>query len=588
MINPGDSIDDFELLTELGKGSFATVFLARQTSMQRLVALKVSVDHGMEAQTLAQLDHPNIVRVYDQRKAVDFDLQLLYMQYLEGGTLLDAAQWLFNRTGEVQLTGKSLVRAIDNAIVERGASPNYDSTFRKQLIESTWDQAVFRIGHALAEALDYAHGRGVLHRDIKPANVLIGSDCTMRLADFNISSASSVEGTSKFGGSLAYMSPEQIRAFNPDDDFSSEQLDERCDIFSLGVMLFQLLKGRLPFSNHSKSRSSNGLNEMIDERQSNETRDRVCGLLANHSRLLQTTLMKCIEPDVNDRHASAKTLATQLKIGLDPGAERMLYPSSTSWSYKFRNWFYVTCFIVALIANGLAAAFITTFHFHDTIPDEFQSSYMAVQRVINSIAFPLAAILFVLLTLVVHRALRARKLGKPAPIEDQMLAISRNLSAGHLQAAICGLEWVAAGILYPLILGLLGVALGAPAWINFIASHTLAGVAITTLTFFAISWFSVTTWLPALLQDSYSDESVAAAVSGLNQLLIRIPIYQVLAGSIPLLAVTLLIIFSDLLEEGRFSLIVISIFGLFAIPLVLFGGNRIRMACEKLLLVLRS
>ena len=133
LINPGDKIDDFELLTELGKGSFATVFLARQTSMQRLVALKVSVDHGMEAQTLAQLDHPNIVRVFDQRKVDELNLQLLYMQYLEGGTLLDAAQWLFNRPGQIKLDGRSLVKAIDHAVTNRGASPNYESHFRKHL-----------------------------------------------------------------------------------------------------------------------------------------------------------------------------------------------------------------------------------------------------------------------------------------------------------------------------------------------------------------------------------------------------------------------------------------------------------------------
>ena len=83
LIGVGDKLDDFELVAELGKGSFATVYLARQISMQRMVALKVSEDHGMEAQTLAQLDHRNIVRVYDQRRENSYNLHLLYMQYLE-------------------------------------------------------------------------------------------------------------------------------------------------------------------------------------------------------------------------------------------------------------------------------------------------------------------------------------------------------------------------------------------------------------------------------------------------------------------------------------------------------------------------
>ncbi len=83
----GQKLDDFELISAVGKGAFATVFLARQCSMQRLVALKVSNDRGFEPQTLAQLDHPHIVRVFDQRHLADRKMRLLYMQYVPGGTL---------------------------------------------------------------------------------------------------------------------------------------------------------------------------------------------------------------------------------------------------------------------------------------------------------------------------------------------------------------------------------------------------------------------------------------------------------------------------------------------------------------------
>ncbi len=86
-LDVGQQIDDFDLLTRLGHGAFATVFLARQQSMQRIVALKVSADRGNEPQTMAQLDHPHIVRVYDQRRLPDRKLRLLYMQYIPGGTL---------------------------------------------------------------------------------------------------------------------------------------------------------------------------------------------------------------------------------------------------------------------------------------------------------------------------------------------------------------------------------------------------------------------------------------------------------------------------------------------------------------------
>ncbi|MET8877755.1 hypothetical protein ABZW16_38080, partial [Nocardia sp. NPDC004604] len=101
-IQIGQRIDDFDLLTGLGSGAFARVFLARQRSLQRLVAVKISADHGTEPQTLAQLDHDYIVRVFDQRLLGSEDardpamrrLRLLYMQFLPGGTLLGVLRWL--------------------------------------------------------------------------------------------------------------------------------------------------------------------------------------------------------------------------------------------------------------------------------------------------------------------------------------------------------------------------------------------------------------------------------------------------------------------------------------------------------------
>ena len=88
-IQPGDTLDDFQLLSTLGSGAFARVFLARQKSMERMVALKVSTHAGSEPQTLAQLDHPHIVRVYDQRTVTDPPAKLLYMEVVSGGTLQD-------------------------------------------------------------------------------------------------------------------------------------------------------------------------------------------------------------------------------------------------------------------------------------------------------------------------------------------------------------------------------------------------------------------------------------------------------------------------------------------------------------------
>ena len=171
-LDVGQQIDDFDLLVRLGKGSFGSVFLARQVSMQRLVALKITRDRGVEPQTLAQLDHPHIVRVYDQRHLPERRLQLMYMQHVPGGTLQDVLETVQEQS-PTERSGKSLLKSVDQSLEKHGQSP-VDSSTRQKLTAFTWPEAVCWLGARLAEALDYAHGRGVLHRDVKPANVLVG------------------------------------------------------------------------------------------------------------------------------------------------------------------------------------------------------------------------------------------------------------------------------------------------------------------------------------------------------------------------------------------------------------------------------
>ena len=242
-------MDDFDLLTGLGAGAFARVFLARQVSMQRLVAVKISADHGSEPQTLARLDHDYIVRIFDQRVLAQQRLKLLYMQFLPGGTLLGVLRWV-RATPVEQRNGQLLLDAVDAAMEEKGEIRPSDSSVREEIASLTWPETVAWLGRRLAEALDYANSRGVLHRDLKPANVLLTAEGVPKLADFNISYSRNTAGTSPvayFGGSLSYMSPEQLEACHPHRPGTAADLDTRADIFSLGVVLWELLTGAKPF-----------------------------------------------------------------------------------------------------------------------------------------------------------------------------------------------------------------------------------------------------------------------------------------------------------------------------------------------------
>ncbi|MEM9410400.1 MAG: serine/threonine-protein kinase [Planctomycetota bacterium] len=585
LIQVGDSIDDFELLAELGKGSFATVFLARQTSMQRLVALKVSSDHGLEAQTLAQLDHPHIVRVYDQRKVQQHNLQLLYMQYLDGGTLLDVLEKSLDaQSGE--LNGSFFVNAVDQAVIARGGSPSYESPIRKAYMESNWEQTIARIGYHLSLALDYAHRMGVLHRDIKPANVLIGNDCSVKLADFNISSADTVIGESKFGGSLAYMSPEQIRAFSSEDNFSPNQLNGQSDLYSLGVMLYQLLRGELPFFAMSKSRSPGGLTNMISERT--QSIERIDASLINRSPILRIALVRSLQPAIERRVGTAKELANQFKIALDPEVENFLFPGRKHWSILLHRHFYFACIAVSLIFNALAAIFVFNFNLLDSVPEPFHGRFWNVQAIINGIVFPLAFVIFYFLTKSVAKTIQ-QCFGPSAPTDESVgLAMDQTLSAGHIQAVICGSLWLVAGFIYPIVLTRMGCELTRSDWLDFVASHVLAGIAITAQTFFVTTYLSLRIWLPVLIQKTLTTTVIKRIVSGLNRIIRLTPVYQMLAISVPLLAMALLILFGEVMTGSKFPLTVISLFGLLTIPVVLWGGNHVHAICERLLVVFRG
>ncbi|HSG71987.1 MAG TPA: serine/threonine-protein kinase, partial [Planctomycetaceae bacterium] len=229
----GQTLDDFDLLMPLGEGAFAQVFLARQISMQRLVALKISEAKGEEHKTLAQLDHPHIVRVFSQTVLEDRAIRLLYMQYHPGGTLKDVVEAM-RKLPEHERNGKSFLDQLNEFLAKRGAEASAESLTRRKLEQFDWQQVVCWIGARLAEALDYSHSKGVLHRDLKPANVLVHEDGSPKLADFNISFCKQIEGSNPvtyFGGSLAYMSPEQLEACDPTHDRRPEDLDPRSDVY---------------------------------------------------------------------------------------------------------------------------------------------------------------------------------------------------------------------------------------------------------------------------------------------------------------------------------------------------------------------
>jgi len=207
----------YEIIKELGKGAMGTVYLGKDPKINREVAIKtmalsqefepdeleeVKERFFREAETAGMLNHPNIVTIFDAGE--EHDLAYIAMEYLNG-TDLSA----YTKPGKL---------------------------FPKP--------AVLKIVGKVAEALNYAHAQGVIHRDIKPANIMMLKNKTIKVTDFGIAriTASSKTKTGVVLGTPSYMSPEQL---------SGKHVDGRSDLFSLGVMLYEMLTGVRPFRGDS-------------------------------------------------------------------------------------------------------------------------------------------------------------------------------------------------------------------------------------------------------------------------------------------------------------------------------------------------
>lgn len=209
----GQKLGKYEITELIGQGGMATVYKGYQRDVDRFVAVKVLPPHPgrnsafverfrLEARTIARLQHPHILPMYDYGD--EDDVLYLVMAYLDGGSLSD--------------------------LIRRGAMP---------LAE------VQRYFEQIAGALDYAHRQNIVHRDIKPENILLDREGHALLADFGIAkivqevSTSTLTGTGGLVGTPAYMSPEQAQGL---------PVDNRTDIYSLGVVLYEMLTGKQPFA----------------------------------------------------------------------------------------------------------------------------------------------------------------------------------------------------------------------------------------------------------------------------------------------------------------------------------------------------
>jgi serine/threonine-protein kinase len=262
----------YEIIEKIGEGGMALVYKARCRLLNRYVAIKVLKDEFVndeefikkfrrESQAAASLSHPNIVSIYDvgMERIDDHDVYYIVMEYIKGKTL------------------KGLIK-------EK----------RKLSVEETIDYSI-----QIAEALEHAHKNHIVHRDIKPHNIMITEDGRVKVTDFGIARAatfSTVTNTSTVVGSVHYFSPEQARG---------RYTDEKSDIYSLGIVMYEMITGKVPFEGDSPiSVALKHIQEEIVPPREIDSSIPVG---------LQNIILKCVKKNQIDRYSSATQLLSDLR-----------------------------------------------------------------------------------------------------------------------------------------------------------------------------------------------------------------------------------------------------------------------------------
>ena len=567
----GDEVDDFDLLLLLGSGTFAQVFLARQKSLERLVALKIATDKSREPRTLAQLDHPNIVRVYDQRVLEQGHFRLLYMELVPGGTLQD----VIGRMGKRNYGANEFLQQLDEALARVGTAPPVGSILRHDLADLAWPFVVVHLGAQLADGLNYAHEKGVLHRDIKPANVLLTAEGAPKLADFNISfnAAGREERPSDtFGGSLAYMSPEQLKACHALLEGHVEDVGEASDIYSLGLVLLELLSGRRVFRQpEGGSDWAASLQIMLKEREDLDL-NTVTDLLPDDCpQSLREVTLSCLAIKPEDRPRTAGVLATRLRLCLRPRLWRLLRGPQSPWTELVTHYPIILLFLATMVPMVPVAIFNFSYN-RDMLATRFQSVLPIFDRVqfwINSIGFPVGIAIGLFLG---YRAVYYWP--RRGPAQDRkttpLLHLGRNLAALSITL------WFVSGLAFPASLHW-----GAPdaadplIYTLFILTLTLCGLIAGTYPYLLVNIISIRFLLPKMLNRAAPPPSLSDLLR--TRKITRL--FVALTAIAPMLAILLAVLFRS---QQQITLIILSIAGLIGFLIALPLGREIDDDLEAL------
>ena len=334
------TIGHFELLERIGAGSFGAVWRARDKELDRVVAIKIPRRGNLdsegvhrflrEAQATAQLKHPNIVPVHEVGR--EGDTLYIVNDFIRGSTLND--------------------RLADGPLGPEEAA---------------------NMCARIADGLEHAHRAGIIHRDLKPSNVLLDANRTPYIADFGLARRDVGEVTMTLEGRIlgtpAYASPEQASG-------KLDQVDRRSDVYSLGVVLFELLTGERPFR---------GNVQMLLQQVLQDDAPSPRSFNGNISRDLETICLKCLEKNPNRRYQAASELRDDLHRYLD-GVPILARPVSSL--ERAKKWILrhpaVSSLVACIVLLTVVAVTVITWEWRQVVLAQRNHALAQVDNVLNA------------------------------------------------------------------------------------------------------------------------------------------------------------------------------------------------------------
>ncbi|MCC3328387.1 protein kinase domain-containing protein [Nocardia abscessus] len=429
--------------------------------------------------------------------------RLVYMQYLPGGTAVGVLEQRCR--GPVTDGGALLLRAVDTAMEDKGEIRPSDSSVRAEIARLSWPETVAWVGRRLADALDYAEHHGVLHHDIKPANVLFTAEGIPKLADFALGEAAARIPAPRDPGAtdaLVYRSPEQLAHYLDPD---APAPGNASDVYSLGVLLWEMLTGASPFDDPPPTEEGSVTEtyaRMLAVRRDGVPAAALSRLPDDTPAALRRVLLECLHADPQRRWRSGAELAGQLDLCLDTRARDLVDPPPNSLAYRARGWLLPVAALCVGVPNVLASFYNIQLNqalIIDRMSAADQEKFAAVGLINNLVAFPVAALLLLFMT---RRPLTiAFRLGRGEGYSARTLAKARRdtLLMGDWAVWIPFGFWLVAGIIWPLGLAFSGVDLPRGTFLHFFAAQVVCAAIALAYPFFPIMVYAVRSIYPQLL-----------------------------------------------------------------------------------------